>query len=291
MNFYNTPLISIANIGTEAGVRTIITMIVIATLLILRFFIRIIIEKKIDDHKKVYKLKKFISYVTYILIIFIAGTIWSEDFTQLIAFLSAGLAITLKEPIENVFGWLFIITTKPFDVGDRIQIGDNAGDVIDIRMFEFTIMEIGNWVQLDQSTGRMIHIPNGKIFREALSNYNRGFKYIWNEIEVIITFESDYKKAKEIILDIANTYCEKIRGEARENLKEVSKKYMIYYNKITPIVYTEVRDNGVALLVRYLCKPQKRRVSTSLIWEEILDRFNEEENIDFAYNTQRVIRD
>lgn len=291
MNFYNTPLISIPKIGIDAGARTIIMIIVITIILMFKFFIRLIIEKKIDDQKKVYKLKKFVSYFTYIIIIFIAGTIWSQDFSQLIAFLSAGLAITLKEPIENIFGWLFIVIRKPFDVGDRIQLGDNAGDVIDIRMFEFTIMEIGNWVELDQSTGRMIHIPNGKIFRESLANYNRGFKYIWNEIEVIVTFESDYKKAKEIILNIANRYCEKVRGEARENLKEVSKKYMIYYNKITPIVYTEVRDSGVALLVRYLCKPQKRRVSTSLIWEEILDRFNEEENIDFAYNTQRVIRE
>ena len=67
------------------------------------------------------------------------------------------------------------------------------------RIFMFTLMEIGNWVDADQSTGRVIHIPNGKVFKEVLANYSKGFQYIWNEIPVLVTFESNWKKAKEIL--------------------------------------------------------------------------------------------
>ncbi len=82
-------------------------------------------------------------------------------------------------------------------MGDRIQVGNFAGDVIDLRIFQFTLMEIGNWVDADQSTGRVIHIPNGKVFTEMLANYSKGFHYIWNEIPFLVTFESNWKKQKK----------------------------------------------------------------------------------------------
>ena len=101
-------------------------------------------------------------------------------------------------------GWCFILIRQPFKVGDRIQIGKVAGDVIDIRFFNFQLNEIGNWVDADQSTGRIIHIPNGIVFTEPQANYTAGFQYIWNEIPVLVTFESDWKKAKQLLTDIVN---------------------------------------------------------------------------------------
>jgi len=89
--------------------------------------------------------------------------------------LSAGIAIALKDVFVNLAGFIFIMWRQPLEVGHRIQIGEVAGDVVDIRPFQFTILEIGNWVDADQSTGRMIHIPNGKIFTENLANYHFGF--------------------------------------------------------------------------------------------------------------------
>src|SRR5207244_2876538 len=83
-------------------------------------------------------------------------------------------------------------------VQDRVQIGPHAGDVIDLGLFQFTLNEIGAWVQADQSSGRIIHVPNGKVFTDPVANYNKGFRYIWNEVPVVVTFESDWKKAKQI---------------------------------------------------------------------------------------------
>ena len=139
------------------------------------------------------------------------GSVWLSEFKELGTFLgllSAGIAVALKDPIINFVGWLFIILRRPFTLGDRIQILGHSSDVIDIRLFQFTLMEIGNWVEADQSTGRIIHVPNGKVFVDTVASYNKGFHYIWNEMPVMITFESNWEKAKNILSVIAKKHAE-----------------------------------------------------------------------------------
>ena len=143
--------------------------------------------------------------------------------------------------MRSFAGWMFILWRQPFGLGDRIQIGEARGDVIDIRLFRFSLMEIGNWVHADQSTGRVVHIPNGRVFTETLANYSKGFQYIWEEIPVLVTFESDWEKAKQILSDIARSHTEHLSGPAQENVRKASRQFMIFYEKLTPIVYTSVR--------------------------------------------------
>ncbi|MFH1862434.1 MAG: mechanosensitive ion channel family protein, partial [bacterium] len=162
-----------------------------------------------------------------------------------------------------------------------------SGDVVDIRMFLFTLMEIRNWVDADQSTGRIIHIPNGKVFTEVQANYSRGFQFIWNEVPVLITFESNWHAAKAILQSIVVRHAEHLSAQAEERIKEATKKFMIFYTKLTPTVFTSVRDSGVLLTIRYLCEPRRRRDSEQAIWEDILDEFAKCDDIDFAYPTQR----
>jgi len=201
--------------------------------------------------------------------------------------MTAGIAIALKDPIVNMVAWLFILIRQPFKVGDRIQIGDQAGDVIDIRIFQFSLIEIGNWVDADQSTGRVIHIPNGIVFTTPQSNYTAGFVHIWHEIPLLITFESNWKKAKRILTDIVNKDAVQITESAERQIKAAAKKFLIYYSKLTPIVYTTIKDSGVLLTMRFLCDPIKRRSTEEIILEEVLEEFGKCKDIDFAYPTTR----
>jgi small-conductance mechanosensitive channel len=148
-------------------------------------------------------------------------------------------------------------------------------------------MEIGNWVGADQSTGRIVHVPNGRVFTESLANYSKGFQYIWNEIAVLITFESNWRKAKEILLGIGSKHAEELSATAEERVRRAARKFMIFYTKLTPTVYTTVKDSGVLLTIRYLCEPRKRRGSEEAIWEDILTEFAGCDDVDFAYPTRR----
>jgi len=237
-----------------------------------------------------YRVRKTVTYITYPLAFLVIGRIWFAGFQAIstyLGLLSAGLAIALQTPLVNLAGWAFILWRQPFKVGDRIQVGADRGDVIDQRIFMFSLMEIGNWVDSDQSTGRVIHIPNGKIFTESVANYNQGFQYIWNEVPVLVTFESDWRKAKQLLNEIAHHHGTSLSDSAARRLRESAKKFMIFYSKLTPVVYTTVKDCGVMLTIRYLCEPRKRRGSEQEIWEDILDAFAAHDNIDFAYPTQR----
>ena len=169
----------------------------------------------------------------------------------------------------------------------RSATGDTAGDVIDLRIFQFTILEIGNWVDADQSTGRVIHVNNGQVFTESVANFSKGFEHIWNEIAVLVTFESNWEKAKEILREIANRHDEELSAAAEEKLREAARRFMIFYSKLTPTVYTSVKDCGVMLTIRYLCNPRRRRSSEESMWEDILHAFADNDDIDFAYPTQR----
>lgn len=291
MNYIEKWYYKLTEITPEFVINIIKSILIIV---IFGFLIKIIdklIMKKYDNVQSRYKTKKIFHYVFMAFSVLIIGAIWFEEFQSLTTFLglfSAGIAIALKDLLTDVAGWIFIVWRKPFQVGDRIQISHHAGDVIDLRIFQFTLLEIGNWVDGDQSTGRIVHIPNGKLFSESLANYSRGFKYIWNEIPVVVTFESDWKKAKEILLEIVNKNTEHLSGEAEKRVKEASRKFMIFYTKLTPTVYTSAGDSGVILTMRYLCNPRNRRNTIQDIWEDVLEEFSRHDDIDLAYPTHRV---
>jgi small-conductance mechanosensitive channel len=266
------------------------SIMILVVLGLIRFAILKIVWRFTEDPKSRYTWKRTVSFSVGFLTVILIASVWVTAIRQFGAFLgllTAGLAIALKDLLTNIAGWIFILARKPFVLGDRVQIGDHAGDVIDLRLFQFTLLEIGNWVDADQSTGRIIHIPNGTIFTEAQSNFSAGFQFIWNEIAVLVTFESDWAKARDLLQKIVSEHAKELSADAEKKIIEASKKYMIFYQYLTPIVYTSVRDSGILLTMRYVCDPRKRRTTEHEIWEDVLDSFASNKDIEFAYPTQR----
>jgi len=277
-------------LSTAAQSRIAVSCVVILALLILRRVVLGIAWSRTHDPRSRYRWQKTTTYtVSFVgLVLFIR--IWFGTITDVATFsglFAAGVAIALRDIIVNIAGWIFMIWRRPFAVGDRIEIGQNAGDVIDVRLFHFTLNEIGNWVNADQSTGRVIHIPNGRVLSEVIANYTEGFEYIWNEIPVLVTMESDWERAKQLLLEIVQRDSAEIVKAAEESVRHSSKKFMIFYTNLTPTVYTRVGEDGVVLTLRYLCEPRKRRVTEQTIWEDILRSFANEPKIDLGYITRR----
>jgi len=278
------------NLSPELLQKLILTIVLLLLLSLVRFLCNVIIKRRIPDAMKSYRWRRAILYSYSVLLIVLIGPIWIKGIASLTTFLglaSAGVAVAMHDTIANVAGWFFIMSRKPFKVGDRIEIGQITGDVIDIRIFQFSVVEVGNWIDADQSTGRIVHVPNSKVLREALANYQIGFEYIWHEIPVLITFESDWKKAKRLLQKIANDNVENLLKGAQEQIRRAAEKYFIFYGALTPIVYTTVKDSGVLLTMRYLVNPRQRRSSEQQIWESALDAFDEEHDIELAYPTTR----
>ncbi len=277
-------------IGAETQQRLLASLVAILILWIIHFLLRRAVIDQIKDQRARFLWQKLVAYISFAVGLLVVGSVWIQGLQSLATYLglvSAGLAVALKDPITDLMGWAFILWRRPFEVGDRIQIGEYAGDVIDQRVFKFSLMEIGNWVEADQSTGRILHIPNGRVFTEVLANYTKGSDFIWNEIPVLVTFESDWQKAKALLDEISRDHAAEIARGAEQSFKKAAQQYMIEYNQLGSIVYTSVKDSGVLLTIRYLCEPRKRRSSTEAIWENILREFAGHSDIDFAYPTRR----
>jgi small-conductance mechanosensitive channel len=197
--------------------------------------------------------------------------------------------LALQEVILSMASWFLILVRRPFQVGDRIELGGVKGDVIDIRLFQTTLLEIGNWVEADQSTGRIVHVPNSAVFKQENFNYSRGFEFIWNELKILITFESDWKRAEKIMLEHGAEEAEEKEKVVRSKINRMTKRYMIHYGQLTPIVYIDIKDSGVELTLRYLTEARKRRTTQDALCRAILDDFDKEEKVNFAYPTYRIV--
>ena len=277
-------------ISAQLQLKLVFTLVAILLYVLLRWIISSAVRRGHREVTRQYIVLKTVKYLLGFALFIAFWEIWFGQQTGLAAYLaifSAGLAIALQDLLANFAGWIFIAVRKPFEVGDRVAVCDHSGDVIDLRLFQFTLLEIGNWVDADQSTGRIIHIPNGWVFKQSLSNFTQGFNIIWNEIPITVTFESDWQKAKKLIQEIGDRHTAVKSEEAKAEIRRAAKKYLIFFEYLTPIVWTSVADSGVTLTLRYLCEPRRRRSSAGVIWEEVLNAFAKCDDIDFAYPTQR----
>lgn len=270
--------------------RILLTLVIVLILVLVSRWMQSLLRRKVADLTQRYYWSRVVTYAVVLLGILIIARVWVEGIQPLFTYLGifgAGLAIAMHDTVANIVGWIFILWRRPFQVGDRVEIGGTIGDVIDIRLFQFSVLEVGQWVDADQSTGRIVHIPNGKVQREPLANYTKGFKYIWHEIPVLITFESNWKAAREILEEIVREHVDRLSAGAEEQIRQAARKYMIFYGKLTPIVYLTVRDSGVQLTMRFMVNPRRRRGTEEEIWEAILEEFGQRDDIEFAYPTIR----
>ena len=277
--------LEVATVGRLAWSAVILLVLVAANAIARRVAVR-----RIADSARRYSFVKASGYVLGAVSVVSLAVIWVRGGANLATYLgilSAGIAIALQDPLTNLVGWVFIVVRRPLIVGDRVQIGEHRGDVVDIGLLQFSLIEIGNWVDADQSTGRIIHVPNGQVFRTATANYTQGFNFLWEELPVTITFESNWHRAKEILEHLAEAHSVLRSSQAAREVRQSAARFRIKYRHLTPIVWTSLADNGVTLTLRFLCEPRRRRSTASTLWEAVLDEFLSAPDIDFAYPTWR----
>ncbi len=188
----------------------------------------------------------------------------------------------------SVAGWLRIVLVHPYQQGDRIEINGVRGDVIDIRVMRTTLMEIGGWVDADQSTGRLVHIPNAWVFLYPVYNYTQGFRFIWNELSVTVTFRSDWQAARDIMESLARESTAIVERQVAEEIRQMSREFLIHYSILTPFVYVRIVENGIRLTLRYLCEARKRRGTEHALTVSILEAFRRHGGIELAYPAVQV---
>ncbi|HHS50920.1 MAG TPA: mechanosensitive ion channel family protein [candidate division Zixibacteria bacterium] len=268
-------------------------LVVIAFYLLARVILKLL-DKIFHNPVTLYGVRKRVLYISTILGVFFIAGIWAEFISGLSTFLGiigAGVALALKDPLTSIAGWLYLTVSRPYILGDRIQIDDLKGDVVDISVFTTTVLEIEGWVGGEQSTGRLASVPHNWLFSKQIYNYSSGFHYIWTEVKVNITYESDWREAIRLVEEILKNNSSDIPELAAKEMRLAREKYLIKLGTLTPIVYTRIIDFGVELTARFLVPVRSRRGMESRIAKDILDAFNTSDKVDLAYTTYRLVHD
>jgi len=250
-----------------------------------------IFRKKITDTRTRYTATKVISVLEIVLMAIIIARIWIQDFSTLVVFfgiIGAGLAIALQDVVRNFAGSISIILSGAYTVGDRIEIDGRYGDVMDIGIMNTTMMELRSWVDGDQATGRLTIVPNGKVITTPVNNYTKDHSFIWDEIQVPVTYRSDWRRAVEIIISLAQHETAEINRLAEKEIEEIGEKYYLPRRDIEPAVYIRITDNWIMLSVRYVTKARERRIMHARMSRLILEAIEKEKGIEVSSSTMEV---
>lgn len=274
------------DVNHPALMRWVTTLVIAAVAFVLSRLSRRVVDRYIEEAERKYRIAKLISRSVAVLALLLIVALWSQRLSALLTILTiigAGTAVALRDVLLSFAGWLNISLSTPYKQGDRIEVNGMRGDVVDVRVLHTILMEVGNWVQADQSTGRLVRIPNNWVFQYDVANYTRGFGFVWNEIDVIVTFRSDWEAARDILQELAETHVKSVREQAEDQLRHLAREYLVHYEVLTPYVYANVTDRGVQLTLRHLTPVRGRRHIRHNVTVELLTRFREHGQIELAY--------
>ncbi len=221
---------------------------------------------------------KVLRYVLLILLIIFALSSYAGSWAGLsigIGLFSAALGWALQKPITGIAAWIMVVTKRPFDIGDRIIIGNVRGDVVNITLSHIYLQEIGGLVAGEENSGRVIMVPNSTLFEQNIINYTQKDDYILDQVTIQVTYESNLDKAIEIGIESAKKYTADV-------IKETKKK---------PYVRTYSRPSGVDVHVRYYSHAKRVQEISSKITKEMLERIKKTKNVEVAYpHTEVLVR-
>lgn len=192
---------------------------------------------------------------------------------------AAGIVISLKEVWLNGVGWIIILGSNGFRVGDRIQIDGVMGDVVNIGIGKFTLLEVCHEDGYEQSTNRLVHFPNNIVVLQKYFVVSEKMNFIWDEFRISLTLDSDWQKAEKICQEILNKDLIETPEEIEERIKELSKNYLLRLGKHTPIVYTMLDKGKIILSLRYLTPVRSKRINRIIISKAILERIHKDPDI------------
>ena len=284
----------VAILSNELFLKTITAIIGIFIINLVIRILRKSLARRIKDPEVRYRTRKIITFIGYFVIFLFLLVVFYERLRGLtIAFgvIGAGIAFALQEVITSIAGWLAISTAHFYRVGDRIQLGNIQGDVIDISVLRTTIMELGEWVEADLYTGRIVRIANSFVFKEPVYNYSGDFPFLWDQIMVPIKYGSDYHLTRQILQNIVNDVVKDYIEEAGDAWMLVRRKYVVKTARVEPMISMIANDNWIEFSVRYIVDYQLRVVTKDQIFTKILDEFKKTEGkVSMASATVQLVQ-
>ncbi len=269
---------------------------VILGAIILDRLIRRRIVRRIEEKNRRYLIAKIVTTT-----IFTVTAVWLisklvSDHPNIIASLAiigAGIAVALQDIVKDVVGWIIVLQRRLYTLGDRVSIGIYTGDVIDIGPLRTTMLEVSVNGQFNahERTGKTLNLPNSMVLRESVLNYNTTSDFMGVEMQVTVTYDSDWKKAEEILLEALRMEAGQFTEQARKQQRRRTALFYTVWEVGEPEVHTDLAVNGVLFTLKFTVPIGKRREVVTAITKTVLSAFTPANRISLAYNTIHVVGD
>ncbi|MCB1023378.1 MAG: mechanosensitive ion channel [Acidobacteria bacterium] len=265
-------------LNTSVIGKLVVAVVTLVIVLIATRFLKNSITRYVKDIDTRYRLRKFINFSSYILIILVLMVIFSDqlgNFSVALGVAGAGIAFALQEVIASFAGWFAITFAGFYKPGDRVELGGIKGDVIDIGFLRTTLMEVGEWVSSDLYSGRIVLVANSFVFKSPVFNYSGDFPFLWDEITVPVKYGSDHRMAKTILEKITQKELGEYSTGAHTRWVKFSRQYLLEEATVEPLVTLALNDNWMEFTVRYVVDFKSRRKTKDLLFMKILDEFEQ----------------
>jgi len=260
--------------------------------IIITYVLQAPINKFSLDQGMRYRSNKIFSYIRYLGSVIII-LVYSTQLTSFAIFwgaTGAGIAFSLQEVIASIAGWAAISAGNFYRPGDRVQLGGMRGDVIDIGFIRTKLMEIGEWIEADLHTGRIVLIANSYVFKEPVLNYSSSFPFLWDEIKIPVRHGSDFQLAKEIFYRVTEEVTAEQIEKARQSWKEITKNFVMEQVQIAPQVTMRITDNWLEFTIRYIVDYKQRRKTRDILHTLILEQIEKvADQISIASTTIAIV--
>jgi len=228
--------------------------------------LRVILERSLGKWERTHALSALMRIAIFLLGVAAALSVLAGDARALIGSIGlVGLALSwaLQTPIESFTGWLMNSFRVYYRVGDRIEVGEVFGDVYKIDVLTTTVWEAGGPgkpVAGAQSTGAMITFPNWEVLRSNIINYSRDFPYVWDEVTISLSNESDLAYSVAVFERLARElFGSQMEEPARDYHELLARARLAFDVEDEPKAFVSFAESWVDCTIRYLVPVRARR--------------------------------
>jgi small-conductance mechanosensitive channel len=268
------------------------SLLALVLMMVTQRVLRNVLKARVKDPTQAHTLNMLVRNSIFLVGSAVILFIWlgaGSDLTVAMGILGAGIAFASQEVIGSFAGYVNIVTGSLFRIGDRVRIGDVTGDVLDVSILRTTVMEIGEWVQADQYTGRLVTVANRFVFSDPVFNYTQHWPYLWDEITIPITYNSDWRRAGDLMVEHGREYTAHLQAQAQAQLRSLRDAYPVHKATVEPTLYLVMTDNWIELTLRYVVEAQARRQVKTQLHHELLQHFESESGITVASATFEIV--
>ncbi len=238
------------------GIRLGAVLLVLAVLFGAGELWRRMVLRYIQDSRRRYQLLLLRRIALWSLVVLVTGFSFASELGSIVTFaglITAGIAVAMQSVLVSIVGYFFLIGKYGIRVGDRVQIGEVAGEVIDLGLVRMYLMELGAKGTMGP-TGRVVAFANSVVFQVSSGLFKQipGVNFAWREVTLTLPPGADYAAIKEKLITAVTDALKDYRAEILRQTKEIARTTRSgSAGDAQPQVQLHFSSAGVEAQVRY----------------------------------------